>query len=317
MGYRESWFSKLQTEKVKILESFLGRCYKSGEEHLFKCPRCRHSKNKLSINVNKGVYKCWICDYSGLKLEKLVRRYSDRTDYQRWLDLTNTVDIASFDSLFEQVEVKSIKSVELPESFQTLCTDYRYELKKPLRYLKSRGVSNEDILKWRVGFCSSGAYADRIIIPSFDDSGELNYFIARSYSGQYPKYKNPPVSKDFVFNGLMLDWESPVTLVEGAFDAIIADNSIPLLGSTLSERSRLFAHIVKNCKEVYLALDSDASYKELKIMKKLMEYGIMVYKIDTSGYEDVATMTKEVFQKKKDDALILTETNYLYTCMDF
>ena len=115
----------------------------------------------------------------------------------------------------------------------------------------------------------------------------------------------------------MIDWDRPVTIVEGVFDAIIAENSIPLLGSTLSERSKIFSKIIKNCKEVYLALDSDASDKEMKIIKKLMEYGIITYKVDTSGYEDVGEMSKEVFQKKKDEALILTEANYLYKRLDF
>lgn len=246
-----------------------------------------------------------------------MRRYSGKGDYHRWLEITDAVDISSFDTLFSAEDEVAMKPVMLPEDFQTLCTDYRYDFKKPLRYLKNRNISDKDILKWRMGFCSSGEYAGRVVIPSFDESGELNYFIARSYSGKYPRYKNPPVSKDFIFNRLMLDWENPVTLVEGVFDAIVAENSIPLLGSTLSEKSKLFANIVGNCKEIYLALDSDASHKELKIMKKLMEYGIIVYKIDTSGYEDVATMTREAFQKKKDEALILTETNYLYTCMNF
>ena len=173
------------------------------------------------------------------------------------------------------------------------------------------------MLKWRIGFCPSGEYGGRVIVPSFDDSGDLNYFMARSYSNQFPKYKNPPASKDFIFNELMIDWDRPVTIVEGVFDAIIAENSIPLLGSTLSERSKIFSKIIKNCKEVYLALDSDASDKEMKIIKKLMEYGIITYKVDTSGYEDVGEMSKEVFQKKKDEALILTEANYLYKRLDF
>ena len=305
------------SEKLQILQRFLGRYYKSGEEYLFKCPKCGHDKNKLSINLNKGVFKCWICDYSGLKLKSLVKKYSSYDDYNKWLELTNAVDLTTFDSLFQEQELEERQPVYLPKEFKTLCTRYNYNLRKPKRYLSSRGIDEKDILKWRIGYCDSGEYEGRVIIPSFDENGELNYFIARSYDGKYPKYKNPPVSKDFVFNELMIDWDQPVTIVEGVFDAVVANNSIPLLGSTISERSTIFSKLVRNCKTVYLALDHDAAAKELKIMRKLMEYGIMVYKIDTSGYEDVAVMPKAEFEKMKEQALILTETNYLYTCLNF
>jgi DNA primase len=186
------------------------------------------------------------------------------------------------------------------------------------RYLKSRGLNRDDIVKWKIGYCPEGDYKERIIIPSFDNEGELSYFIARSYTpGGWQKYKNPPAEKDFIFNELYLDWRKDVVIVEGVFDAIVAGNAIPLLGSTLRENSYIFQKIVDNCDEIYIALDSDAKEKEFKISKLFMSYGVDVYRVDTSGFEDVGEMNKETFQARKKTADFLSLDNYLFEKLMF
>ena len=50
-----------------------------------------------------------------------------------------------------------------------------------------------------MGYCRAGEYRNRIIIPSFNDSGEVNYFVSRSWVKDHPlKYKNPKVSKNII-----------------------------------------------------------------------------------------------------------------------
>ena len=41
-------------------------------------------------------------------------------------------------------------------------------------------------------------YDNRIIIPSYDSDGKLNYFVGRDIDNSKLKYKNPPVSKDVI-----------------------------------------------------------------------------------------------------------------------
>jgi len=43
----------------------------------------------------------------------------------------------------------------------------------------------------------------------------------------------------------------------------------------------------------------------------LLNYGVEVYKIDTSGYEDVAEMGREEFTRRKENALFVDESDYL------
>jgi hypothetical protein len=99
--------------------------------------------------------------------------------------------------------------------------------------------------------------------------------------------------------------------VEGVFDAFNAENSIPLLGSTLYEGSLLFQAILKHNPVVYLALDADAQKKTLKIARSLIQYGIETWNIDTSGCEDVGEMTKEEFLARKENAVIMDSDSYL------
>ena len=122
---------------------------------------------------------------------------------------------------------------------------------------------------------------------------------------------NPKVPRNnIIFNELFLDFATDLVIVEGVFDAIKAGpNSVPLLGSTLSSRSKLLKEIVKNDTPIYLALDSDAERKSIEIIKELLKYGLEVYKVDTRGHGDVGEMSKETFQQKKQEALLINSNN--------
>ena len=96
------------------------------------------------------------------------------------------------------------------------------------------------------------------------------------------------------------------------FDAVVAgENSAPLLGSTLTERSKLFHEIVKNDTPIYLALDPDASKKTDKIIKLLLKYDVEIYDVKIGPHKDVGEMTKKQFFERKHSAEVLDLDNYL------
>jgi len=302
-----------KTEAKKILNETLGSYIDKGSELLFACPSCNHHKRKFSVNLDKNVFKCWICDYYGRNLRRIIRRFGSYTQLQKWDSITDRSDLSKFAELFmgdgsEQSEEK----LELPEEFVSLANkDLPLSANRPLRYLQERGVTREDILKWKIGFCYDGEYGGRIIIPSYSTTGYPNYFIARSYVGHGMKYKNPQVSKNIVFNDLFTNWNDDLTIVEGVFDAIVAGNAVPILGSTLRNDSELLRNIVKNDTPCYIALDPDAFKKERKLIDMLLRYDVELYKIDVAGYEDVGSMSKEEFQKRKSNAAFIDRDNYL------
>ncbi len=299
----------MQEEKFKLIKEILGSGYRTNDEYLFFCPFCKHHKRKFSVNIEKGFFKCWICDTRGRNLQRIVRRFGTFHQKQHWKELTQTVDLSLFDELFAgSIEEEVQEKVILPEGFVSLVN------KNPpmssllaRKYLKSRGITRGDIVKWRIGYCTKGEYSGRIVVPSFNLDGGLNYFVARSYGNDYPKYKNPPSSTDMVFNHLNIDWASDLVIVEGVFDAIVAGpNSVPLLGSTLRDDSRLFKEIVTNDTPVYIALDPDAEKKSMKLIEKLLTYDVELYKLDINPYSDVGEMTPEEFLKRKENASPMT-----------
>lgn len=304
------------SDKIRILSGILGNSYKSNDEYLYRCPSCGHHKRKLSVNFSSNVFKCWICDYRGKSIRRIIRRYGNRQQLQEWDRMFSGRHDMSEHSrfqLFATEEVEDEKTIlNLPDDFKTLATANRSRGSiAAYGYLKNRGLTERDILKYKIGYSATGDYAGRIIIPSFDTQGELNYFVARAYDGAWNRYKNPPASRNIVFNDLMIDWDKDVILVEGVFDAIKADNSIPILGSSLRDDSILFKKIVAKDACVYIALDKDARKKEEKIIKNLLKHDIETYKIDVSGYDDVGEMPKDVFAQRKREAKSVSSDSYL------
>ena len=304
----------MHREKLKIVASCLGEYRTTGDETLFYCPFCKHHKHKLSVNIRANVYKCWICDASGKNLRRLIRKFGKPAAVSEWDRLTGRHDISDFDTIFldEEKSPDIIQRVDLPDEFRTLTQKTLSPATFPaLNYLRSRGINKNEILEWKIGYCSSGEYAGRILVPSFDMSGYVNYFIARAYNGAWLRYKNPAASRDIVFNELYLDWNKDVVLVEGVFDAIIAGNAVPVLGSTLNRNTELFARLVSENPRIYLALDSDAANKERKIIKNLLQYDMEVYKIDTSDIEDIGAISKEEFAARKAAAKRIEDSSYI------
>ena len=305
-------------EKLEILNAILGSHHSSNSEYLFHCPYCNHHKRKLSINLSNNMYKCWICDARGRNVYRLIRRFGNFNQRQQWKDLTGQVDISEFDNflnLFDEKQEEPREEVmSLPEDFISLTgKTIPKSAMFALKYLRTRGITHEDILKWKIGCCTLGPYSGRIIIPSFNVDGRISYFIARTYNDNWRRYLNPSKSNDIVFNELYVDWDNDLVLVEGAFDAIVAGNAVPILGSTLREKSRLLREIVKHDTPVFVALDQDAREKENKILSLLIKYGIEAYKIDTSGYEDVGAMPREVFKNRKENSTAVGLGDYILT----
>jgi len=302
-------------EKLSIITGFLGKSYKSNNEYLFQCPFCKHHKRKFSVNIQRGVYKCWICDEKGRNLYRLVRRFGSNKDRETWKAFSGEkTDLNAFGNLFEEAEEEHVEQIlQIPPHFHTLCGNVQFRV--PLQYLEKRGITKKDILKWKMGFCSDGPFKERIIIPSFNENGDLNYFIARTFTDNYKRYLNPPVSRDIIFNELYVDFDKEVTIVEGAFDAVKAENAIPILGSTIRETSKLFRRIVENNTPVLLALDPDAKYKAENIKRLFLKYGIEVRELQYDDERDIGDMSKEEVRKLSQTAPLIREEDSLISAI--
>ena len=293
----------------------MGSCYHSGDEVLFFCPKCKHHKKKLSVNLDKNKFQCWVCSFRGNNVRRLIRRFGSFTQQQEWAKIDDSIEIASFDDIFsteQEPEINVEQVISLPEEFKTLCSKSLSLASKPiLRFLYERGVSDDEIIKWKIGYCPSGEYKERVVIPSFNEDGDVNYFIARTYGKDWMKYKNPPASRDIIFNELYVDFDDDLVIVEGVFDAIVAGNAVPILGSSLREDSKLLKKVVEHDTPVYIALDPDVEAKAMRLIKKMLTLDIEVYKIDIKPYADVGEMTKKQFNIRKQEAQLMTNDSFL------
>ena len=253
----------------------------------------RKEKKKLCLRVDNEFYHCWVCGFRGKGLARFFKNYADRF-YSEAKDL--------FQKNLKEKEEEQKVSVNLPEGFVLLAeTDgvNDPDVKACRNYAEKRGISEEKMWYFKLGAVSTGGLRRRVIIPSFDDEGYLNYFTARSIDESSRKYMNPKVSRsEIIFNEINIDWSKELTLVEGPFDLFrCLQNATCLLGSTLNERHKLFSQIVRNCTPVVMALDKDAEQKTQKIASLLSSYDIQVRIMDTSGFEDVGAMNLDDFKK--------------------
>ena len=296
------------SEKIKLVNDVLGYPKRQSSEHLYTCPYCNHHKKKFSVNFERNVYKCWVCDTRGRNIRRVIRRFGSFTQLKEWDKLSGIVDHSRLEfDLFPEEEPEQEQIISLPKEFKTLTGKTSVVDNIPLSYLQNRGIEPSDLLRYKIGYCSEGDFEGRIIIPSFNIDGYVNYFIARSYDGHWMRYKNPDASRDIIFNELNIDWDSDVILVEGVFDAIFAGNAVALLGSTLREESRLFQHIIRNDSSVFIALDPDAEKKAMKIAHTLLKYDIEVWKVDIPEGEDVSSIGKEAFAELKKSAVLMRD----------
>jgi DNA primase len=140
------------------------------------------------------------------------------------------------------------------------CKGDEYRYKQAINYLRERGITDEIIKDYKIGFTTTGKFFNRVIIPSYNSDGDLNYFIARWFPKDFTKlkYLNPDVEKqEIVFNEGKINWDSTIYLVEGATDHIVTPNSIPLLGKFLPEQ--LLDLLQEKAKAyVVIVMDDDA-----------------------------------------------------------
>lgn len=256
------------------------------------------------MNLITDWFNCWICgkDFSGRTLVKLLAHlFGPRSpELEQYF-----AHLEELRGVVQEKPVQEFDEPELPSGFRSLSVTSRSPyFRQAMEYLDNRGVGSDDILLHKLGYCEDGDFRGRIVFPSFDSNGDLNFAVGRAFWPNIPSYKHGNFSKDIIFNDYMIDWDEPIVLTEGPFDAIKAgENAIPLQGSNLSEGSKLFRKIVTSGVEVYFAMDTDAYRKQLRVMQVFNHYGVQAHYVNLFGKKDVGMMTKEEFRVAKSRAV--------------
>jgi len=292
---------------VELLSEFLGdpkKIYENKMQVSWDCPRCDDDKHKgnLEVNIDKSLFQCWSCGESENThgtIGKLIDLFGNKKQKKLF-------EILKPESV--QIKEKKIPKLRLPKSykkFNEVSTIYPVR-KQAMNYLKNRGITEEIIEKYQIGFCDDGDHSGRIIIPSHNLKGELNYYISRSWDPRSKyKYKNPDSPKDkIIFWENLIDWDKDIFLVEGAFDGIFLPNSIPMLGKHMSEL--LFETIYNKAKgDIIICLDNDAWNSSVKLYHELnggVLYGrIKIIKLpDEKDTADLRGQINEYYYKMRE-----------------
>jgi DNA primase len=278
---------------LQLLESVLGKGKStSGDNIAFFSPFVSHYKPKLEINIHtnhagENHWHCWISDKKGRSIASLFKQLN--LPKERFEQLNRIIESTKYRNV--NSETKSITTIQIPAEYAPLwikknTPDYR----NAIHYLTQRGITIFDILKYRIGYCETGEYSGKIIIPSYDAQGQLNYFVSRAfYKADKQKHKNPKISKDIIGFEMTINWAEPIILCEGAFDAIaVKRNAIPLFGKIIQPalQKKIIEERVKN---IYICLDADALKNALSIAERFMAEGLNVYFVELQN-EDASEL---------------------------
>jgi DNA primase len=279
-----------------FIENVLGKSHKRAREnYAFTCPKCNHHKPKLEINFHtnekgENPFECWVCGFKGRTIKSLLK--------QLQVPSAQAHEILKYIGKGEERFYAPVKAVELPKEFQAVYTASTTSIiaNKVRKYLYNRGFTDKDFLKYNIGYCTTGEYQGRIIVPSYDENNQLNFFVARTFEDAYHKYRNPEASKDIIGFENLINWNMPIVLVEGVFDAIaVKRNAVPILGKSIS--SSLLKKIVSSrVEDIYIALDKDAFKKALQYTEQFLNMGKRVYLVDMQD-KDPSEMGFENFTR--------------------
>jgi len=292
-------------EKLTFIKRALGpyELSRDGQNVGVCCPNCRErAKKKLAIHLTTDAAHCWVCGFGG-RLLNVLRAFKSDSIVREYITRFAGSDVAFFAGLDDEK-----KELRVPQGFRLVVTARRDDIpaRRARAYLRRRGLGERELWRFKLGVADDETMRRRVIMPSFDAEGVLNFYTARAIDDDtYRKYMNCDAEKkSIIFNELDIDWTQELTLVEGPFDLVRCNaNATCLLGSSLSEDSLLFGRIYQNKTPVLLALDNDMQKKMWqRIARMLSYYDIPVRMLDLGSFKDVGEMSTAQFEEARSSA---------------
>ena len=187
-----------QNKIINLLNRVLtnnGTKLKKLDEYMYWSPFVSHHKPKLQINIRTQNWHCWVSNVGGRTLFQLLKKVG--ASHQHFDELRELVGDSP--RYKKKTNTKANEVVQLPNEFKPLWNGGDNIVKRhALSYLYKRGITDSDILKYNIGYCDEGLYSSRIIIPSYDSDGTLNFFVGRDFYNSKMKYKNSSTPKDII-----------------------------------------------------------------------------------------------------------------------
>ena len=255
-----------------------------GSELVANCPVC--DVRKFYVNRKTGRYVCFDkgCTFRGRSMARLVMAlenvtWAEALEYMGARDIPERRDslielMATADRILGRQKAPQMIYAPLPDEYETL--QQSGEWYSPI-YMECRGFRADIIEKWKVGYCRTGRYADRIVIPFSCPNGSS--FQARSTVSHYIKYLGPQkvAHSQLLIGWSTVDWPvSMVVVAEGPLDAMALQQhglSGIGLGGRVMHKSQyeLFCRLPRETKMIVM-LDPEETADLERVAQKLCSH---------------------------------------------
>jgi len=245
-----------------------------------ECPFCNVDQDKFSISISKKVFNCFRarCGAKG-RADKLIAHVQDisRAEARSMLgqfEAVKLTPLATMRSAYAKSKAAEKTEIELPPEFIPCFAENRDPQWRVVKYLRERNISQDVLLAYGVGFCVTGKFKNRILVPIKWPSGYA--FTGRDATIEFksnrfrPKYRNPPGSwASEALGGWDFYIQSPgqdLVLVEGPFDMLnLANHGIAamcLLGKVVSDSQRRLLYKLPSDTNIFLMIDPGEKRRE-------------------------------------------------------
>ena len=301
-------FIQLLNSKLDIVKiaSKHTKLEKKGNIWVGCCPHSDHNDSTPSFRIwDNGEVQTWCCFGCHANKENSFNTYfgRDAVSFVRWMKSTPS-KICSYSRNIKEIALALNIEVDDRESIlQSRNRDLamghckRLQNSVGMQYLEERGINQESITKWNLGF-----ETNRITVPLIDSNENYLGFIKRSITDDVvDKYFVEPdneifTKSTFIYGMNNLDYSSDyIYITEGVFDAILATqyglkNVVSILGTNFTEAQAM--KIARTGLNPVLIYDGDSAGEKgtrlaLKIMLGLNIFPDVIslpYKVDLADY---------------------------------
>lgn len=230
------------------------------------CPACGKDK-KFGINISFDRTNCFSCGHHPKPIA-LIMELENLTAYNEVYKFLEAFDSAEY--LETPKEFIKEDQGELPEGYRILSIGDSEMGRRARAYMKNRGFDIDELTLKGVGYCVSGKYFGRIIIP-FYEAGKMVYFNARQFfEVSDDKFKNPSIAEFgigkslLIYNADCLHIYKRTCMMESAMNCLTYGENAFGIGGKIISQYQLSKVLRSPCKEVVVVLDSDAMLQSLQ-----------------------------------------------------
>lgn len=283
-----------------------------GQQYSYCCPLCNDHKERLFVNIDNKKYICHNCQSAGSIITFMSEyHHMDWYDALKLFRQYEGYEIVLPDHLSDEIYERLNRNLipvlkekyvyPLPDEFTLIENATGKAGEIAIKYLRSRGISLSKAEQNYIGYCATGDYANRIIMPDFEQ-GELRYWQARTWLPAptnivhkkfYRKVLNPSLTEEQIANGVVAVDKSEIV---GNIDFIVEE------GMAVLCEGKMDSYTIGNTGAcLHGKYMSDAQF--IKLVQNKDKIGIIAIMMDGDAMKN-AIVTAGRLYKHYDEVLI-------------